>query len=217
MGKMLLLYRQKLLAGVGTMLLYAAIVAGGVWLTDIDLFETYLLIAPAMAMMLPSMFCSGDVTNLALGFGASRRHCFWGQQLASLLTSLLCLAMAWLTFRLGAGGMTRPLPADAWNAHSAALLFARCLCTLQGGQLSQTVERGWRRTLLVVGSWAVGFLCLMLMEVMLLISDGTLPAVLYPVRLDKPFWLAVLLVFSAGALIFGVAARLRFAKLVVRL
>ena len=85
MLKMLVLYSQALLGSLLTMVVYMLVLVAGVRLTDIGLFETYIYATPILALALPSMFGGGTVTNLALGFGASRRLCYLsGRDLADL-------------------------------------------------------------------------------------------------------------------------------------
>ena len=46
MLKMLVLYRRLLFGALTGMAVYVAIVVAGVWLTDLSLFETYVLLRP---------------------------------------------------------------------------------------------------------------------------------------------------------------------------
>ena len=216
MLKMLVLYRRLLLGALGAMAVYVAIVVAGVWLTDLSLFETYVFATPLVSMALPAMFGGGTMTNLALGFGAPRRICFWGWQLAALLISVLCLAMTWLTFTLADGKMVER-ESITWDWGSMALLFAGCVFALQGSILSHTREKGWRRSLTLTAAWILSFAFLMVVQVSFLLDDEPLFDVLRPVGIANPVWLAAGGGFLAAALVLGVIARIRFAKLVVSL
>ena len=167
-------------------------------------------------MALPAMFGGGSLTNLALSFGAPRRLCFWGWQLTSLLIAVLCLAMTWLTFALADGKMVER-NSIAWDWGGMSLLFAGCVFALQGSILSQTVEKGWRRSLIVTAAWMLSFVLLMAVQVCILLDDEPLFDVLRPVSIANPVWLAVSGGFLAAALALGVIARIRFAKVVVSL
>lgn len=135
MRKMLLLYRRFFRDTLLTMAGYVVILVAGVWLTDISLFESYVLATPLLAMVLPAVFANNALTNLALSFGASRRLCYWGRQAGSVLVAACCMAMTWLTYRLAEGGMAEPLPAGVWSWDMVALLFAVCLFVLQSSTL----------------------------------------------------------------------------------
>ena len=108
MLKMLLLYRRFFRDTLLTMAGYVVILVAGVWLTDISLFESYVLATPLLAMVLPAVFANNALTNLALSFGASRRLCYWGRQAGSVLVAACCMGMTWLTYRLAEGGMAEP-------------------------------------------------------------------------------------------------------------
>ena len=216
MLKMLLLYRRFFRDTLLTMAGYVVILVAGVWLTDISLFESYVLATPLLAMVLPAVFANNALTNLALSFGASRRLCYWGRQAGSVLVAACCMAMTWLTYRLAEGGMAEPLPAGVWSRDMVALLFAVCLFVLQSSTLSQTMENGWRRTAVLVGAWVLGSAFIVVVQAFLLIDDlSNVP--LWPVSLRQPLWLAVGIGFLAAALVLGVLARLRYTKLVVKL
>ena len=56
MLKMLLLYRRFFRDTLLTMAGYVVILVAGVWLTDISLFESYVLATPLLAMVLPAVW-----------------------------------------------------------------------------------------------------------------------------------------------------------------
>ena len=215
MLKMLVLYSQALLGSLLTMVVYILVLVAGVRLTDIGLFETYIYATPILALALPSMFGGGTVTNLALGFGASRRLCYWSLQLASLLMIGICLAVSWLTFYLSAGWMVHRASVS-WTWGGTALLLCACEFALQPSILTCTMEKGWRRSLTVFAGWGPSFLLVMAVEVCLLLDGEPLFDVLRPLNILNPIWMTVGGIFLAGVLVLAIIARVRFNKLVVR-
>ena len=214
MLKMLLLYRRFFRDTLLTMAGYVVILVAGVWLTDISLFESYVLATPLLAMVLPAVFANNALTNLALSFGASRRLCYWGRQAGSVLVAACCMAMTWLTYRLAEGGI-RAI-SELWSRDMVALLFAVCLFVLQSSTLSQTMENGWRRTAVLVGAWALGFAYIVVVQAFLIIDDlSNVP--LWPVSLRQPLWFGGWhRLFWRLRWLLGVLARLRYTKLVVK-
>lgn len=214
--KVLYLYRQNLLYGLVGALAYVALVVAGIRLTHLELFENYAYATPIVAMAVPAMSSGGSQVNLALGFGASRRSCYWGQQLAMLLILVPCLGMTALTFLLTGSQVGVAIPPQESLSCLLPLLLI-CLAMQQGTMISLTMEKGWRKSLLSVIVWLAGFMGILLMEMALLIDEEPLDRVLRPFSVVNPVWLAVAVFFLAAALVMGVIARIRFAKLVVRL
>ena len=216
MLKMLVLYRRNLSGAVFTLVIFSAIVVAGIRLTDLDLFETYLYAMPILSAVLPPMFGGGTVTQLALSFGASRRLCYWAQQLAALLLVAIGQAVTWLSFRLSSGWMAAR-PSVDWTWGGIALLFCACELGAQGSILSSTLEKGWRRSLTVTAAWVLDFMLLMIVEVCLILEGEPLFDVLRPVSVRNPIWRLAALGFLAAAVVLGAIARVRFKRLVVKL
>ena len=61
-----------------------------------------------------------------------------------------------------------------WGWDGMALLFAGCVFALQGSILSQTMEKGWRRSLTVTAAWMLSFVFLMVVQICILLNDEPL-------------------------------------------
>lgn len=215
MGKLLVLYRRVLLTSLAVLAVYLVITLGGLALTGYSLFEGYLYAAPLMTILLPATFTGGGTVHLALSFGASRRLCYWAQQLAMILVALCCLLMTWLAFWMADAW----LESDRWlfgRWESALLVLFPCLLVMQGGQLAMTMGQSWQKTLVLVGVGLPALSLILLLEAVLLLENPVV-APLHPVGLQNPVWQAVSVGFAAAAVVLGIVSRLKFQGLVVRL
>ena len=215
MLKLLVLCRSSILTALVALAAFSGIVVAGVRLTDIHLFESYLYAIPLLAMAFSAFFSNGSQMFVALSFGASRKKCYWGLQLAMLLVTVYSLAMVWLTFRLSDGWtQDTVLPDTGWQL--LLLLFLIDLPVVQCNLLAQTMEKSWRKSLLVTVVWIVGFLTYLFIPVAWIIDADTLPGILWPVGMQHPVWRTIGCIYLVAALIMAVVTRFRFAKLEVR-
>lgn len=212
MTRVLRLYRELIFYTVAVLGGFTALLLAGIRLTDISLFETYGNVMTMFCVIFPALMISNSwaTANLAMSFGARRGACFWSLELVSVLLTLLFLAMTFALSNLAdspevahIGLQTMPVLAVVSLALVQVLLFA-----------SQR-PKGMPRNILWGGAWCVGWLLGMTVELVYLFDDA--PAILRPVALSSPFWLAVCGVFAVVGLLFGVRAWFGMKKAVVQL
>ena len=160
-------------------------------------------------------FLAASVVVLALVLGLFRWFAVTETPIPGMDLTPAADSSAW-TFALADGKMVER-NSIAWDWGGMSLLFAGCVFALQGSILSQTMEKDWRRSLIVTAAWMLSFVLLMAVQICILLNDEPLFDVLRPVSIANPVWLAVSGGFLAAALALGVIARIRFAKVVVSL
>ena len=212
MARVLWLFRSLVLYTVVVLAALLVVLLAGIRLTDFSLFRTYANIMPLCCVIFPGLLMGNTWinANLAMSFGARRGACFWSLELVSVLLTILFLAMTFALSNLAdspevahIGLQTMPVLAVVSLALVQVLLFA-----------SQR-PKGMPRNILWGGAWCVGWLLGMTVELVYLFDDA--PAILRPVALSSPFWLAVCGVFAVVGTLFGVRAWFGMKKAVVQL
>ena len=212
MTRVLCLFRNLLLYTVVVLAAFLAVILAGIRLTDFSLFETYANIMPLFCVVFPGLLLGNSWANanLAMSFGARRGACFWSLEIVSTLITLFFLAMSFALSNLANSPEVTRIELQA-----VPVLAVGALALVQVMLFASQLPKGLTRNLLWGGSWCVGWILGMAVEVVYLFEDA--PSILRPVSLTSPLWLAVSVCFAVVGLVFGVLARRGMEKAVVQL
>lgn len=222
MGRTFRYYLPEILWFGGAMLIVALVIFVGNGILRWEFMENYVFSLPLLWMILPPS-CANALrihTDLALGFGAARRHCYWAQQISLVLFCLEGLAATQLLYLLlqrSGYGNTHSIFSTANLRMNLSVSLWLLLCSLMVSAVTAVAlrleKRVWKGVLYTL---AILFGTASYLLVLFQYSDLPLGN-LYPLRLDRPGWgigFAVMAVIWGAAVLFN---RFQMDKAVVRL
>lgn len=196
MGRILRYYLPEGLWYGAIMVIVAMVIAVGNLLLRWEIMQSYIFSMPLLWMILPPICSSGlrIQTDLAIGFGAARRQCFWAQQIVLTLFCLEGLVATQLLYQIlwqagnhleysmfGASDLRMNPSVSLWLLVSSLMVTAICTVALR-------LEKGVGKGLL----YAVGVVISTASYLLMLFenSDLNLGALypLYPLQLSRPGW-----------------------------
>lgn len=193
MGRILRYYLPEGLWYGAIMVIVAMVIAVGNLLLRWEIMQSYIFSMPLLWIILPPICSSGlrIQTDLAIGFGAARRYCFWAQQivlslfcLAGLVaTQLLYHALRWFDYYyeysiFSADDLQMNLSASLWMLVCSLMVTALCTVALR-------MEKGVGMGILYAAAIVFGTASYLLM--LFDNSDLNLGG-LYPLQLSRPGW-----------------------------
>lgn len=193
MGRILRYYLPESLWYGGILVIVALVIAAGNLLLRWEIMESYVFSMPLLWMILPPICSSGlrIQTDLAIGFGAARRRCFWAQQIVLTLYCLEGLVATQLLYQIlwqagdpveysmiGSSDLRMSPSVSLWMLVSSLMVTALCTVALRLQKRAGTVIL-----------YAVVIVMATANYLLTLFENSDLPlGALYPLQLSRPGW-----------------------------